>query len=187
MIKIIPKNDNFEPFLAKIQDFQSNSISVALPPKNTLKSFQDKCFTLIIEEDTKIKFLESILISNSSNIANFEILAQNEIFKRAYDRLPLDCQISGILEGKTINISAGGMQFLTKKQLPQNEIIPLNININDQILEVEFLVLRITQNPKNQEEFIISGKFENLNAQNKSIILQEGLKYKLALKGGQNE
>jgi len=180
MIKIIPKNDNFEPFLSPILEINEKTITT-----NHI-FIQEKFFTVVIEKENKIIFFETEIETNEDN-CTLKILTQNEIFKRNYDRLPIKYQIKGDIEGETLDISAGGMSFLTNEKPPKNQNICLNLAINEQKIDIEFRILRLQQNPTNKDQTIISGQFNNLSPKNKSIILQECLKFKLEQKGGSNE
>ena len=90
--------------------------------------------------------------------------------RREYTRITINKEIQiDNQNAQIIDISAGGLKLKLNNQLKLLQEYPISINLDNNIINCNFLPIRISAN---NNEFISSGKYTNLNNQDKITLVQ---------------
>lgn len=179
-VKIVPECNVFDVTLGSIIELEEESVKIEIPYDNNFETYQ--LFEIISEEDNILNIFKANLMKKEDNIYSFKFAAKpKKITKREYDRCNIALAITDNkkFNATTTNISAGGMQITSEKSLKQNKTYKLTISFDNREIKVEYLVLRITEELGN---YIISGKFTEIEAFDKAFIIQQNLKKKMDIR-----
>lgn len=179
-VKIVPENNVKDVTLGNLLETNEETIKVSIPFKNNFETYQ--LFELICEEDNILNIFKANLMKKENDIYSFKLASNpKKIFKREYERCIINLEVTDNkkYQAQTTDISAGGMQISSEKPLKQNKTYKLSIIFDERKIDVEYLVLRITEELGKK---IMAGKFTNISQQDKAFIIQQNLKKKLDLR-----
>ena len=120
-------------------------------------------------------YFESIVKEVSDDIISVWLpISSRYLQRREYSRIKINQEIKvkdedKLISSKIINISAGGLKIITKEQLKLLKNYEICLNIENKNVITNFQPIRIEVN---NTEFIISGKFTNINNYDKISLVQ---------------
>lgn len=173
-VKLIPDKNVKDVILPSIISFEDNLLNISLPDS----AFEiGDLFDVIMEEDNKLKFMRATLESLNTDEALLGVKDIRFAIKREYERISLIFDVEGFdFPSQTANISAGGMQLRAQKSVEPNKVYNLEIDYISKKIPVKYEVLRVN---KDRNNFLISGRFVNLEKEIKAFIIQQNLKNKI--------
>ena len=173
-VKLIPDKNVKDVVLTSVISFTDNILNMSLPKASfDIGGF----FDVIMEEGNKLKFMRASLESLNDNEGEFKVSDIRFAIKREYERIALIFDVNGFdFPAQTSNISAGGMQLRTQKSLELNKVYDLEIDYIYKKISVQYEILSIN---KDRNNFLISGKFVDLDKDIKAFIIQQNLKNKI--------
>lgn len=173
-VKLVPNKEVKDVFLADFLSFDGKNLKLSFDARDFSKG---ESFDAILEEGNQLKFLKAELLSQDNSEFSFEVLSSRDLIKREYER------VSAILEvflsdfqAQTINISAGGMQIRSEQNLEANKIYDAQIKYDSKDISVKYEILR---SRKDKNKFFISGRFVDIDKDDKAFIIQQNLKNKI--------
>jgi len=172
--KLIPDKNVKDVVLSSVISFENNILNMSLP--NAAFDIGE-FFDVIMEEGNKLKFMRASLESLNDNEGVFKVIDIRFAIKREYERIALIFDVNGLdFTAQTVNISAGGMQLRTQKSLDFGKVYDLEIDYIYKKIPVKYEILSVN---KDRNNFLISGKFVELDKDIKAFIIQQNLKNKI--------
>lgn len=173
-VKLVPHKKILDVFQPEFVSFDGKELLLTF---ENMDFAQGDTFDAILEEGNQLKFLKAVLKQTSEAQNYFEIVAARDAIKREYERISMILDVtSPDFTAQTLNISAGGMQIRSEQELEPNNTYLAQIKYESKNIPVQYEILRVK---KDKNKFMISGKFVDLDKDDKAFIMQQNLKNKI--------